>query len=122
MGEVIAVNRYALRDEAAFREAVAALVARVQDEGHPGVRGYRFFCPGAGEGRAVASYADPEAWIAHHDLVMAWPEMAALRAVSELQDVCLFGPVTAGMRDWIDRMGLGDRVRPMGEAVAGFLR
>lgn len=122
MAEVVAVNRYALRDGDAFRAAVAALAARVRDEGHPGIRSYRFFCPGPTEGRALVTYADPQAWIGHHDMAMGWPEMAALRAAASLEDVLLFGPVTPAMRDWLDRMGLGDKVALMGEACAGFAR
>jgi hypothetical protein len=120
--EVIAVNRYVLHDTAKFRRAVAALAGRVRDEGHPGVRGYRFFCPGAAEGRAVVTYADPDAWVGHHNLIMGWPEMTALRDCADLEEVLLFGPFTAAMRDWIDRMGLGDKVRHMGKAVAAFRR
>ncbi|MCU0827923.1 MAG: hypothetical protein MUE52_11060 [Tabrizicola sp.] len=122
MAEVIAVNRYALRDMGAFRVAVAALVRRVQDQGHPGVTAYRFFCPSPVEGRAVVTYASPEAWVTHHDLVMSWPEMAALRASADLEEVMLFGPVTSAMQNWIDRMGLGAKVRVMDEQIAGFTR
>jgi hypothetical protein len=122
MAEVIAVNRYALHSAEAFAAAVQALVARVQDQGHKGVRSYRFFCPTPSEGRAVVIYVDPEAWVGHHDLIMGWPELAALRATADLEEVLLFGPVTAAMQAWIDRMGLGPRVRLMGEPVAGFLR
>jgi hypothetical protein len=120
MAEVVAVNRYALRDAAAFDAATAALAARVRDEGHPGVVSYRFFRHG--EGRAVVQYRDPEAWVGHHDLIMGWPELAALRAAASLEDVVLFGPVSVSMRDMIDRMGLAARVRFVGEPVAGFVR
>jgi hypothetical protein len=122
MAEVIAVNRYALRDADGFRAAVAALVRRVQDQGHPGVSAYRFFSPSPVEGRAVVTYANPEAWVGHHDLIMSWPEMVALRAVADLEEVMLFGPVTQAMQNWIARLGLGDRVRLLGEVVAGFGR
>jgi hypothetical protein len=118
--EVVAVNRYAVRDAAAFDAATAALAARVKAEGHPGVLSYRFYRQG--DGRAVVRYRDPEAWVGHHDLIMGWPEMAALRAAATMEEVLLFGPVTAGMQDWITRMGLGDRVRCMGRPVAGFER
>lgn len=122
MAEVVAVNRYSLHDAAGFRAAVAALAARVRDHGYPGVQSYRFFCPGPGEGRAVVTYADPDAWLGHHDLVMGWPEMAALRAAADLEEVLLFGPFSPQMQDWIERMALTGRVRHMGESIAGFLR
>lgn len=118
--EVVAVNRYRVLDAAAFDAATAALAVRVRKEGHPGVLSYRFYR--TEDGRAVVRYQDPSAWVGHHDLIMGWPEMAALRAAAELAEVLLFGPVTAEMRDWIDRMGLGPRVRLVGEPVAGFVR
>jgi hypothetical protein len=122
MAEVVAINLYSVRDPAAFDSAVAALVDRVRTAGHPGVLGYRFHRPNLVEGRAVVRYADPEAWVGHHDLIMGWPEMAAFRASADLEEVLLFGPVTAAMQDWLDRMGLGDRVRLMGPAISGFTR
>jgi quinol monooxygenase YgiN len=122
MAEVIAVNRYVLQDAEAFDRAVAALVTRVRAEGHPGVRAYRFYRPGAAEGRAVVNYASPEAWVGHHEMIMGWPEMAALRAAGQLAEVQLFGVVTAAMEAWIARMGLGEKVREAGEPVAGFMR
>ena len=118
--EVVAVNRYAVQDGAAFDAASAALVARVQAEGHPGVLSYLFYRQA--EGRAVVRYRDPAAWVGHHDLIMGWPEMAALRNAATLEEVLLFGPVTADMQDWIARLGLGGRVRFLGDAVAGFDR
>jgi quinol monooxygenase YgiN len=122
MAEVIAVNRYVLQDAEAFDRAVAALVTRVRAEGHPGVRAYRFYRPCAAEGRAVVNYASPEAWVGHHEMIMGWPEMAALRAAGQLAEVQLFGVVTAAMEAWIARMGLGEKVREAGEPVAGFMR
>jgi hypothetical protein len=119
-GEVVAVNRYTLKDAAAFDAATLALVKRVRQAGHPGVLAYRFYRHE--DGRAVVRYLDPAAWVGHHDLIMGWPEMAALRAAADLAEVQLFGPVTAEMRDWIDRMALGTKVRFMGEPVAGFAR
>ncbi len=122
MAEVSVVNTYRLRDGAGFGTAVAALVLRVQTEGHPGVRSYWFFRPTADEGRAVVTYDSPEAWVGHHDRIMDWPEMAALRASADLADILLFGEITAPMRDWIDRMGVADRVRHQRQSVAGFRR
>jgi hypothetical protein len=109
-----------LRDAAAFDAATAALVMRVRDEGHPGVLSYRFYRQT--EGRAVVRYLGPAAWVGHHDMIMGWPEMAALRAAAELEEVQLFGPVTIEMKAWIDRMGLWPRVRIIGEPLAGFAR
>jgi hypothetical protein len=122
MAEVVVVNTYRLRDGAGYEAAVLALVARVRDDGHPGVRSYRFFHPTPETGRAVVTYADPEAWVGHHDIIMGWPEMAALRRAADLAEIQLFGPITDAMQAWIDRMGLADRVRHQGLALAGFDR
>jgi hypothetical protein len=122
MAEVVAVNCYSLHDPEGFEAAVTALTERVRIEGHPGVLSYRFYRPDDTEGRAVVRYRGPEAWVAHHDLVMGWPEMAALRGSAALREVALFGPVSPAMRDWIARMGIEDRVRLGGEPVAGFHR
>jgi hypothetical protein len=122
MAEITVVNRYALRDPDGFLSAVTALAARVRDEGHPGVRSYRFFRPGPNEGRAVVSYADADAWVGHHDLIMGWPEMAVVRAAADLEEICLFGPISPAMQGWIDRAGLGAKLRHMGLPVAGFVR
>jgi hypothetical protein len=120
--EITVVNRYVLRDPPGFEAAVIALAVRVRDEGHPGVLRYRFYRPASDEGRAVVTYADPEAWVGHHDLVMGWPEMAALRAAADLAEIMLFGPVSPAMQGWIDRMGVAGLVRHQGQPVSGFMR
>ncbi len=119
---ITVVNRYRLTaGREAFVGAVTALAGRVETEGHPGVRSYRFFCA-SGEGRAVVTYANPEAWVGHHDIAMGWLEMAAVRAVSQLEESALYGPLTNAMRDWLDNAGLLPRLRHAGVAVAGFQR
>jgi hypothetical protein len=122
MAEVVVINRYGIRDTGAFEAAVIALAERVRTEGHRGVRSYHFFLTAPAEGRAVVVYDGPDAWVAHHDIIMGWPEMAALRAAADLREIDLHGPVTDGMRDWIDRMGLAEKVRHRGAALAGFIR
>ena len=120
--EIVVVNFYALRDADAFDRAVKLLVARVRLTGHQGVKSYRFFGSGPKERRAVVVYEGPEAWVGHHDLIMAWPEMVALRAAARLARVDLYGPLTPPMQAWIDQMGLGKKVRYQGEALDGFRR
>lgn len=120
--EIVVVNFYSIRDAEAFDRAVRLLVARVRLTGHPGVKSYRFFGSGPKERRAVVVYEGPEAWVGHHDLIMAWPEMVALRAAARLARVDLYGPLTAPMQDWADRMGLDGKLRHQGEAIAGFRR
>ena len=109
--EIVVVNFYTLRDPDGFDRALRALVPRVRLQGHVGLRSYRFFGSGPKERRLVAIYQGPAAWVGHHDLIMGWPEMAAFRAVADLDEVLPFGPVTAAMQGWLDRMALGDRVR-----------
>jgi hypothetical protein len=120
--EIAVVNFYALRDPDGFDRAVRLLVARVRLQGHDGLRSYRFFGSGPKERRLVAIYEGPDAWVGHHDLIIAWSEMAALRAAARLARTDLYGPLTPPMRDWVDRMGLGTKLRHQGEAIAGFRR
>ncbi|MFO1202318.1 MAG: hypothetical protein U1E58_06740 [Tabrizicola sp.] len=120
--EIVVVNFYALRDAEGFDRAVRALVPRVRLQGHEGLKSYRFFGSGPKERRLVAIYEGPAAWVGHHDLIMAWTEMASLRAAARLARVDLYGPLTPPMRDWIEQMGLAKKVRHQGEAIAGFRR
>lgn len=120
--EIVVVNFYALRDGAAFDRALRVLVPRVRLQGHEGLKSYRFFGSGPKERRLVAIYEGPEAWVGHHDLIMGWQEMVALRAAARLARVDLYGPISAPMQAWIDQMGLGTKLRHQGEAIAGFRR
>ena len=120
--EIVVVNFYALRDGEAFDRALRVLVPRVRLQGHEGLKSYRFFGSGPKERRLVAIYEGPAAWVGHHDLIMTWQEMVSLRAAARLARVDLYGPISQPMRDWIDQMGLGNKLRHQGEAIAGFRR
>lgn len=120
--EIVVVNFYALRDPEGFDRALRVLVPRVRLQGHEGLKSYRFFGSGPKERRLVAIYEGPAAWVGHHDLIMAWSEIVALRAAARLARTDLYGPLTPPMRDWIDRMGLGAKLRHQGEAISGFRR
>ena len=120
--EIVVVNFYALRDPDGFDRAVRLLVPRVRLQGHDGLRSYRFFGSGPKERRLVSIYDGPAAWVGHHDQIMAWPELIALRAAASLARTDLYGPLTPPMQDWVDRMGLGRKLRHQGEAIVGFRR
>lgn len=120
--EIVVVSFYALRDVEGFDRALRALVPRVRLQGLEGLRSYRFFGQGTRERRSVAIYEGPEAWVGHHDRVMTWQEMVALRAAARLARVDIYGPLTPAMRDWVDQMGLGRKLRHQGEAIDGFSR
>jgi hypothetical protein len=121
---ITVVNHYRLLSgREAFVAAVMQLARRVEAEGHAGVREYRFYCgEGDAEGRAVVHYRDAEAWVGHHELAMGWPEMAAVRSVADLTRIEIHGPVTKAMLDWINRMGVAEKVLLAGDSVAGFGR
>jgi hypothetical protein len=94
-----------------FNAAIKRLAARVSDQGHPGVLSYRFFVNGAEKtARAVIDYEDSAAWIGHHDIAMAWPEMAGLHAVASLSEVTFLGPLTPDIQSWIDNSKLTARI------------
>lgn len=120
--EIVVVNFYALRDPEGFDRALKVLVPRVRLQGHKGLRSYRFFGSGPKERRLVAIYDGPEAWVGHHDLIMSWQEMVALRAAARLARTDLYGPISPPMQAWIDEMGLGKKLRHQGEGIAGFRR
>jgi hypothetical protein len=121
---ITVVNHYRLLSgREAFVAAVNSLARHVEAEGHDGVMDYRFYCcKGDVEGRAVVRYRDAEAWVGHHELVLGWPEMTAFRAVADLARIEIHGPVTPAMLDWINRMGVAQKVLLAGDAVAGFRR
>lgn len=107
----------------AFVTAITNLAARVQTEGHVGVLSYRFFCnPSQRQARAVIDYADPTAWIGHHDVAMRWPEMQALHQVARLVEVTFLGVVTPEIQNWIDNSTLGARLNTGFDFAAGFHR
>jgi hypothetical protein len=118
------LNTYILRGSADdFATAITALAARVEAEGERGVLSYRFFVSAElGQARAVIDYATPEAWIGHHDIAMAWPEMQALHGVAALSHVTFLGPMTPEIRAWLDRSGLKAAVETGYVAAAGFRR
>jgi hypothetical protein len=119
-----ALNLYRLTAPGpAFEAAVAALAARVQREGDPGVMGYRFYVNAAeGLGRAVVDYATPRAWIGHHEIAMPWPEMKALHGVARLQAVTFLGEVTPEILAWISGSGLAADIEYSFTFVAGWTR
>ncbi len=118
------LNTYTLRGTAAdFTAAIAALAARVAAEGHPGVLSYRFFVSAdLGQARAVIDYADPAAWIGHHDISMTWPEMRDLHSVAQLSHATFLGPMTDDIRRWLTGSGLTAEIESGYSAAAGFVR
>ena len=118
------LNLYELKGSAgAFTRCIAALADRVRDEGAAGVLSYRFFVNEAdGTARAVIDYADPQAWIDHHDIAMPWPEMTALHGVARLAEAIFLGPVPDAIRDWLARSQLTAALRMGYDPAAGFTR
>ena len=118
------LNTYSLTGSAgAFTAAITALAGRVEAEGHPGVLSYRFFVHKSDAvARAVIDYADPSAWIGHHDRSMVWPEMQALHAVAQLRKVTFLGTVTPEIEKWLSGSGLTAEIAFGFVEAAGFRR
>lgn len=118
------LNLYRLKaDATAFVAAITALAARVEREGERGVLAYRFWVNAAeGTARAVIDYATPQAWIGHHDISMAWPEMKALHGVAALSEVVFLGPMTEEIRAWLAGSGLKAAIHTGFTSAAGFRR
>lgn len=121
---LIVINLYELiKAPEDFTQAIRALATRVEAEGDPGVLAYRFFVDAAERtARGVVEYQDPDAWIGHHDIAMAWPEMTALHSVARLAEVVFLGPLTPEIRAWIDGSTLTARIRSGNSFAGGFRR
>jgi hypothetical protein len=118
------LNTYSLQGSAAeFTVAITALAARVELAGHPGILSYRFFVKADQRlARAVIDYADPAAWIGHHEIAMLWPEMKALHDVATLRHVAFLGPLTDDIHNWLAQSGLQAEIEAGYVAAAGFAR
>ena len=121
---LIVLNLYTLKGTAAgFRAAIEVLADRVRREGHSGVRSYQFYVnTDANSARAVIDYENAAAWIGHHDIAMAWPEMKGLHAVAALSEVTFLGEMTPEIKSWIDRSTLTAKLNVGNEFAAGFRR
>lgn len=118
------LNRYRLlATPESFATAIAALVARVEAEGDPGILSYRFFINAEKEeGRGIIDYDTPHAWIGHHDLAMGWPEMNALHQVAALTEVTFLGPLTDEIHDWLSGSSLTAQIESGNRFASGFQR
>jgi hypothetical protein len=116
--ELVVSSFYDLRDAAAFDRAARLLLARLRLASMEGVRSYRFL-GGIGDRRLVAVYETPAAWVDLHERITPWTESASLRAAARLARVDVYGPLSPGMRDWAEQLGLGRRLRLVGGPLAG---
>ncbi len=120
--QVVQVTHYNLvQSRDAFIAAIQALAKRTEAEGHPGVLGYKFFANTKTEtAGAVITYADANAWFAHHQLAYQWEEMPQLQATVKLQSLTLFGPLNEEVEAWIQKTGLSYTHYDL--LAAGFVR
>jgi hypothetical protein len=112
--ELVVSSFYDLRDAEAFDRAARLLLARMRLTGMEGIRSYRFLPSGPRGRRLVAVYEGPQAWVDLHDRITPWVESAALRAAARLARVDVYGPLSPSMRDWVEDLGLGRRLRLLG--------
>lgn len=108
--ELVVSSFYDLRDAEAFDRAARLLLARLRLTGMEGVRSYRFL-GGPRDRRLVAVYEGPQAWVDLHGRITPWAESAALRAAARLARVDVYGQLSPSMRDWVEDLGLGRRLR-----------
>jgi hypothetical protein len=112
--ELAVSSFYDLRDAEAFDRAARLLLARMRLTGMEGIRSYRFLPSGPRGRRLVAVYEGPQAWVDLHDRITPWAESANLRAAARLARVDVYGPLSPSMREWVEELGLGRRVRFLG--------
>lgn len=115
--ELVVSSFYDLRDALAFDRAARLQVARLRLTGMQGVRSYRFL-GGVRDRRLVAIYETPKAWVGLQEMIAPWAESAALRDAARLARVDVYGPLSPALRDWVDQMGLGRKVRLLGGTSA----
>ena len=118
------LNLYILKGTAAeFQAAIEMLADRVNREGHLGIQSYRFYVNNDEQSaRAVIDYENAAAWIGHHDIAMAWPEMMGLHAVAKLSEVTFLGAMTPEIKSWINRSTLTAKLNIGNAYAAGFRR
>lgn len=116
--ELVVSHFYDLRDAEAFDRAARLLLARLRLTGMEGVRSYRFLPGGPRDRRLVAVYEGAQAWVDLHDRITPWAESANLRAAARLTRVDVYGPLSPSMRDWVEELGLGRRLRLLGGRAA----
>lgn len=125
--QVIQVTHYTLvQSSDAFIAAIQALAKRTEAEGHPGVLGYKFFVNTQTDtAGAVITYADANAWFAHHQLAYQWEEMPKLQATVTLQSLTLFGPLNEDVEAWLQKASQSNKQLSFTHydlLAAGFVR
>ena len=114
--ELVVSSFYDLRDAEAFDRAARLLLARMRLTGMDGVRSFRFL-GGVRYRRLVAVYETPAAWVELHQRIAPWAETASLRAAARRVRVDVFGTLSPPMRDWAEQLGLGRRLRLIGDTA-----
>ena len=112
--ELVVSSFYDLRDAEAFDRAARLLVARLRLTGREGVRSFRFL-GGLQDRRLVAIYEDAAAWVELQERITPWAESAALRAAARLARMDVYGSLSPPIRDWAEGLGLGRRLRLIGD-------
>ncbi len=122
--QIINVNEYELlTNEKDFTAAIEAVADRTRREGHPGVLSYQFFVDAPlNLASACITYADADAWVAHHEMVYGWDEMPAFQKNVRLTRASLFGPLNARMRAMLESANLQCEVLRVSTHAAGFNR
>ena len=122
--QIININEYELLTSAEdFTVAIRAVAERTEREGHLGVLSYRFFVdePNRSAGACI-TYADADAWLAHHDIAYGWEEMPNFQKNVKLARVLLLGPLHEGMRAWLEKANIPCEVFRVNNHAAGFER
>ena len=122
--QIININEYELlTNEADFSAAMEAVAERTERESHPGVLSYQFFVDGASNRTSASiTYADADAWVAHHEMAYGWDEMPAFQKNVRLTRASLFGPLNDHMRSMLESAKLPCEVFHVSTHAAGFVR
>jgi len=122
--QIININEYELLTSAEdFTVAIRAVAERTKHEGHPGVLSYQFFVdePNRSAGACI-TYADADAWLAHHEMAYGWEEMPTFQQNVRLTRASLLGPLNEGVRAWLEKASIPCEVFRVNNHAAGFER
>jgi len=122
-GQIVQIAEYATTgDPEDYVAAVADIVDKVQRDGVATMTRYSFYVDrSGGTVTSVIVHESPESWVAHHEMLERWSdEFTRLKHTAHQARLRLYGPVSDGMRAWLNARGV--RFEEAGELAAGFVR
>ena len=122
-GQIVQIAEYeTIGDPEDYVAAISDIVAKVEQGGVATMTRYTFYMDRVrGRVTSVIVHDSPESWLAHHEMLGRWgEEFARLKHSAHQTSLRLYGPVSDGMRAWLDAREV--RFEEAGTLAAGFER